>query len=58
MKKSTSSKMRVGAAALAVAVLLAVYLWAALRPRMRCRPYVSASAVRTAPATAKKLRNG
>lgn len=32
MKKSTSSKMRVGAAALAVAVLLAVYLWAALRP--------------------------
>ena len=32
MKKSISSKMRVGAAALAVAVLLAVYLWAALRP--------------------------
>ena len=32
MKKSTSSKMCVGAAALAVAVLLAVYLWAALRP--------------------------
>ena len=32
MKKSTSSKMRVGAAGLAVAVLLAVYLWAALRP--------------------------
>lgn len=32
MKKSTSRKMRVGAAALAVAVLLAVYLWAALRP--------------------------
>lgn len=32
MKKSTSSKMRVGAAALAVAVLLVVYLWAALRP--------------------------
>ena len=32
MKKSTSSKMRVGAAALAVAVLMAVYLWAALRP--------------------------
>lgn len=32
MKKSTSSKTRVGAAALAVAVLLAVYLWAALRP--------------------------
>ena len=32
MKKSTSSKVRVGAAALAVAVLLAVYLWAALRP--------------------------
>ena len=32
MKKSTSSKMRIGAAALAVAVLLAVYLWAALRP--------------------------
>ena len=32
MKKSTSSKMRVGAAALAVAVLLAVYLWAELRP--------------------------
>lgn len=32
MKKSTSSKMRVGAAALVVAVLLAVYLWAALRP--------------------------
>ena len=32
MKKSTSSKMRVGAAALAVVVLLAVYLWAALRP--------------------------
>lgn len=32
MKKSTSSEMRVGAAALAVAVLLAVYLWAALRP--------------------------
>lgn len=32
MKKSTSSKMRVGAAALAVAMLLAVYLWAALRP--------------------------
>lgn len=32
MKKSTSSKMRVGAAALAVAVLLAVYLWAALQP--------------------------
>lgn len=32
MKKSTSSKMRVGAAALAVAVLLAVYLLAALRP--------------------------
>lgn len=32
MKKSTSSKMRVGAAALAVAVLLAFYLWAALRP--------------------------
>ena len=32
MKKSTSSKMRVGAAALAVAVLLAVYLWTALRP--------------------------
>ena len=31
MKKSVSSKMRVGAAALAVAVLLAVYLWAALR---------------------------
>ena len=32
MKKSTSSKMRIGAAGLAVAVLLAVYLWAALRP--------------------------
>ena len=32
MKKSISSKMRVGAAALAVAVLLAVYLLAALRP--------------------------
>ena len=32
MKKSTSSKRRVGAAAMAVAVLLAVYLWAALRP--------------------------
>lgn len=32
MKKSISSKMRVGAAGLAVAVLLAVYLWAALRP--------------------------
>lgn len=32
MKKSTSSKMCVGAAALAVAVLLAVYLWVALRP--------------------------
>lgn len=32
MKKSISSKMCVGAAALAVAVLLAVYLWAALRP--------------------------
>ena len=32
MKKSTSSKRRVGAAALAVAVLLAAYLWAALRP--------------------------
>ena len=32
MKKSTSSKMCIGAAALAVAVLLAVYLWAALRP--------------------------
>lgn len=32
MKKSIPSKMRIGAAALAVAVLLAVYLWAALRP--------------------------
>lgn len=32
MKKSTSSKIRVGAAVLAVAVLLAVYLWATLRP--------------------------
>lgn len=32
MKKSTSSKMHIGAAALAVVTLLAVYLWAALRP--------------------------
>ena len=32
MKKSISSKMRLCIAALAVAVLLAVYLWAALRP--------------------------